>query len=134
MMKRSIAALVGTASLAALLMSTSLPSCGCADPWMSFLYAFGIEDATKDKLDAEILQRSAQRSLVGQQLEVLSFSGKIAPESCRVASKVEYDCEFWFIKGPIRERGFAVRAAADEQGRITRVRVAGLDRVFGVRF
>jgi hypothetical protein len=131
MKKTHIAASLVTVPVAALLLATSPPTCGCIAPSASFLYTFGIENGNEEHLNVADLQNAANKNMVGKPIRNLEFAKEVAPELCRANTKREYDCDFWFLKGVIRDRGFTVTAIADEEGNITKINVSGLNRVFG---
>ena len=132
MRRRTLVAGVASVSLGAVLLSVSAPSCGCLEPWMEFLSAFGVEGwSLYENLDAEVLAASANKSLIGRPLSDFKFEGEIKPSSCAEASAQKFDCEFWFIKGPIRERGFHVVVGANKEGKVVSVEVTNMHRVLG---
>ena len=91
--------LVGTIG-AAMLFTVSLPSCGCQEPWMDFLLAFGVEGAfDSSNLDGKIITAAAQKHLIGKPLTKIEFPKETQPTSCISKTPRHFDCEFWFIKG-----------------------------------
>ena len=125
------ASLIGTIGVA-MLFTVSLPSCGCQEPWMDFLLAFGVEGAfDSSNLDGNIITAAAQKHLIGKPLTKIEFPKETQPTSCISKTPRHFDCEFWFIKGPVREKGFHVTISANEHDSITSAKVSNMHRLLG---
>lgn len=99
---------------------------------MDFLMVFGVESwSVYEDLDGETMTASAQKHLIGLPLSKLKFPPEIQPTSCRQRDQTAYDCEFWFLSGPLREGGFHVVVHAGSDGAINSVKVTNLQRIFG---
>lgn len=99
---------------------------------MDFLRVFGVESWSKyQNLDGAVITAAAQKHLIGIPLSKVSFPSEIAPTRCSRNDSTTFDCEFWFLSGPIRDGGFHVVMIAKSDGAIKEVRVTNLQRILG---
>jgi len=99
---------------------------------MDFLVVFGVESwSDSENLDGEIMSRAAQKNLLGKSLSAIQFPKEIPPTSCITNTPARLDCDFWFVKGPLREKGFRVVITADSKDRIDSVKVSNMHMFLG---
>jgi hypothetical protein len=134
MRKRTLAASLVGAIASAMLLTVSLPSCGCQEPWKDFLIVFGVEmPYDSSRLDSEFITAAANKHLLGKPLASVVFPAKTQPANCASKTERNLDCEFWFMKGPLREKGFHVVMSANDRGSIDSAKVTNLHRILGYR-
>jgi len=99
---------------------------------MDFLMVFGVERwSDLSSLDGEVITAAAQKHLIGKPLKDIDFPKETQPVTCVSKTLTRLDCEFWFIKGPIRETGFHVVMRADNLGNIQSTEVSNMYRILG---
>lgn len=127
---------LGSVAIGLLLFWTPLISCGCLEPWQSFLAASGVTDwQDRESLNESVIEKAARPRYVGKpiaELDALLQDGTI-PSQCRQHSLNDFDCDFWLMDGLTRQSGFEVKAEAGSSGIVTTISVKRVHRLFGYR-
>jgi hypothetical protein len=136
-MKRSTTlGTIGSLAVGFVLFSTPLTSCGCLEPWHSFLAAAGVADwQDRDNLTESVVEEAARTRYVGRPITEMAalLQDKTIPTACRHQSSNIFDCDFWLMQGLARQSGFQIRAQAAPDGIITGVSVSRAHALLGYR-
>ena len=136
-MKRSATlGAIGSLAVGFVLFSAPLTSCGCLEPWHSFLAASGVTNwQDRDSLTESVVEQAARARYVGRPITEMAAlaEDKTVPTECRSRSSSIFDCDFWLMEGLARQSGFQVRAQAAPDGIVTGVSVSRAHALLGYR-
>lgn len=136
MTRSAIFGAIGSATVAVALFFTPLISCGCLEPWHSFLAAAGVNDwQDRSNLTESVIEKAVRTRYIGQPISEMAqlLQDKSVPTSCRMQAPHTFDCDFWLMAGIAQSAGFQIKAVSAANGSVTAVSVSRARSLFGFR-